>query len=305
VNVNDYISSGIVESYVLGLADEAERAEFERMCAAHDEVRAARDAFELSLERQAQADAALPPHHVKSKLFAELSIALAATPEQELNETKNGLNDPKKGFNVSGEEFNDVGQGVNASPERGAKVVSGTGWVKYLAAASVLLLVASTVLNFYLFRQYQDYSERYSSLLSSQTQLANNNRALQTSLDNYQKTMGFLKDPNTSVIKMAGNLVPKNGSPEPSSLATIYWNKSSSEVYLLVNALPKPASDKQYQLWAIVGGKPVSAGVFDMDQADAMLKMANIPNAEAFAVTLEKYGGSETPQGAMYVLGTT
>ena len=48
----------------------------------------------------------------------------------------------------------------------------------------------------------------------------------------------------------------------------------------------------------------MSAGVFDMDQADAMLKMTNIPNAEAFAVTLEKSGGSETPQGAMYVLGT-
>ena len=61
------------------------------------------------------------------------------------------------------------------------------GWVKYLAAASVLLLVGSTVLNFYLFSQYKEYSERYSSLLASQTELANNNRALQTSLDNYQQ----------------------------------------------------------------------------------------------------------------------
>ena len=61
MNINDYISSGIVESYVLGLADEAERAEFERMCATHEEVRAARDAFELSLEKQARSGAVLPP----------------------------------------------------------------------------------------------------------------------------------------------------------------------------------------------------------------------------------------------------
>jgi anti-sigma-K factor RskA len=295
VNLNDYISSGIVESYVLGMADEAEKAEFESMCARHDEVRAARDAFELSLEGQAQAGAVLPPENVKRRLFAELSIAQAADPGQGFHETQTGLADGKKRSNGS----------KDADEAREIKMVTGTGWVKFLAAASVLLLVASTILNFYLFRQYQDYSERYSSLLASQTQLANNNQVLRTSLDNFQKTMGLLKDPNMSVIKMAGNLVPKNGSPDPSSMATIYWNKKSTEVYLLVNALPKPASDKQYQLWAIVGGKPVSAGVFDMDHADTMQKMANIPNAEAFAVTLEKSGGNPTPQGAMYVLGTT
>jgi anti-sigma-K factor RskA len=304
VNLTDYISSGIVESYVLGLADEAERAEFERMCAAHEEVRAARHAFELSLEKQVRAGSFLPPQHIKGKLFTELSIALAATTAQELNETKTGVNDPVD-LNDSGKGYNDIDHAATATPGRTVKLVSGTGWVKYLAAAAVLLLVASTVLNFYLFRQYKDYSERYSSLLASQAQLADNNSALQTSLDDFQKTMGLIKDPNTSVIRMSGNLVPKNGSPDPKSLATIYWNKNSSEVYLMVNALPKTASDKQYQLWAIVGGKPVSAGVFDMNQANVMLKMSNVRNAEAFAVTLEKSGGSETPQGAMYVLGTT
>jgi anti-sigma-K factor RskA len=305
VNVNDYISSGIVESYVLGLADEAERAEFESMCAAHHEVRAARDAFELSLERQAQMGAVLPSPDLKTRLFAELSIAQAAPFDQDSSEVKKGMSDLNNGLNEPGKGYNEVVPGVKESRVREAKVVTGPGWAKYLAAASVLLLVASTILNFYLFRQYQDYSERYSSLLASQTELANRNSVLQTSVVALQSNMDFLKDPNTSMIKMAGNLVPKNGSPVPSSMATIYWNRKSTEVYLLVNALPKPTSDKQYQLWAIVGGKPVSAGVFDMNSPDTMLKMANIPNAEAFAVTLEKSGGSPTPQGAMYVLGTT
>ena len=62
MNLNEYISSGIVESYVLGLADEAERAEFERMCAAHEEVRAARNAFELALENR---PALVLFHHLK------------------------------------------------------------------------------------------------------------------------------------------------------------------------------------------------------------------------------------------------
>jgi hypothetical protein len=52
VNVKEYIRSGVIESYVLGLATEAERQEFEQMCAAYPEVAEARDAFERSLEEQ-------------------------------------------------------------------------------------------------------------------------------------------------------------------------------------------------------------------------------------------------------------
>ncbi|MHA4843387.1 anti-sigma factor [Flavitalea antarctica] len=311
MNLNEYISSGIVESYVLGLADEAERAEFESMCAKHDEVRAARDAFELSLESQARVGAIHPPASVKQRLFSQLSLPHAEVSGQANNLNQNGKIDSRLIPGNSADGLDQTAQIARPgaasidSPVREAKVVTGAGWVKFLAAASVLLLVASTILNFYLFRQYKDYSERYSSLLASQTQLANNNQALQTSLNEFHKTMSLLKDPNMTIIKMAGNLVPENGSPDPSSMATIYWNKKSSEVYLLVNALPKPTSDKQYQLWAIIDGKPVSAGVFDMDGADVMQKMANIPSAQAFAVTLEKSGGVPAPQGAMYVLGTT
>ncbi|RYF96535.1 MAG: anti-sigma factor, partial [Chitinophagaceae bacterium] len=108
-----------------------------------------------------------------------------------------------------------------------------------------------------------------------------------------------------SVIRMAAGGVPGNGSPDPSSIATIYWDKKKAEVFILVNNLPKAPSDKQYQLWAIVDNKPVSAGVFDVNEnSEYLLKMTNISGpAVAFAVTLEKRGGSETPQGAMYVLG--
>jgi hypothetical protein len=50
MNVKEYISSGIVESYVLGLASEAERQEFEQNCVQYPEIAQARTAFELSLE---------------------------------------------------------------------------------------------------------------------------------------------------------------------------------------------------------------------------------------------------------------
>ncbi|MEJ0083604.1 MAG: anti-sigma factor [Puia sp.] len=93
-------------------------------------------------------------------------------------------------------------------------------------------------------------------------------------------------------------------SRAPSSLATVYWNTQSKDVYLLVNKLPAPVPDKQYQLWAIVDGKPVDAGVFEMAEGISFVKLKTIPKAEAFAITLEKKGGSTKPDmDAMYVMG--
>ncbi len=74
MNIQEYISSGIVESYVLGLADREECAEFERMCAAHAEVRRAREFFELALEEEAMSNAITPSKNIKSKNFAEIEI---------------------------------------------------------------------------------------------------------------------------------------------------------------------------------------------------------------------------------------
>jgi anti-sigma-K factor RskA len=55
----------------------------------------------------------------------------------------------------------------------------------------------------------------------------------------------------------------------------------------------------------MVDGKPVDAGMLDMDKGQMVVKMKNTPVAQAFAITLEKKGGSPTPDmNAMYVMGT-
>ena len=53
MNIQEYISSGIVESYVMGIANVQERAEFEKNCSIYSELAEAREAFELSLEKAA------------------------------------------------------------------------------------------------------------------------------------------------------------------------------------------------------------------------------------------------------------
>jgi anti-sigma-K factor RskA len=53
--------------------------------------------------------------------------------------------------------------------------------------------------------------------------------------------------------------------------------------------------DKQYQLWAIIDGKPVDAGVFDGNVASLIKMKAITSGVTTFAVTVEPRGGKESP----------
>jgi anti-sigma-K factor RskA len=270
VNIQDYISSGIVESYVLGLAGPEESAEFERVCVAHPEVRVARDAFEKQLEDRLQEQKLEAPRELKSRIFSKIGMEQTTVME----EPKIPLNRPI--------------------------LVQRSGFPRFIAAASLILLLGSVLLNFYLLSEYKQSIAQYKDLLASQEQLTSANQSMNTKLETYESAISHIRDPRMAVVKMPG--VPT--SPSPSSMATVYWNTASKEVYLLVNQLPVPVAGKQYQLWAIVDGKPVDAGVFDLASGPELLKLKTIPNAQAFAITLENQGGSQAPtMTAMYVMG--
>ena len=81
----------------------------------------------------------------------------------------------------------------------------------------------------------------------------------------------------------------------PTSSANIYWDSASSNVYLIVKNMPKLPSVQQYQLWALIDNKPKDLGVFDATDQNVILKMKNTQKAQAFAITIEKQGGSPSP----------
>ena len=256
MNVQDYISSGIVESYVLGLATPEEQAEFEQMAAQHPEVLQARIAFEIALEEQAMAAAVAPPAAWKDEIRNALPVAAP------VRSIETPVLAPVRRMN---------------------------GW-KYAAAASIVLLAGSIAWNL---------------------SLQNNNRKLQ---DDYSGAVARLEQTRAKVDTMSGDLSvmtnpnmklvsAKGLEASPQSSATIYWDTTTHDVYLVANNLPTPASNKQYQLWAIFNGKPVDLGVFDVKKERLVIQAKNAQGAEAFAITLEDRGGSPTPKGPMYVIG--
>jgi anti-sigma-K factor RskA len=271
LNIQEYISSGIVESYVLGLASPEERLEFERNCDTYPQIRAARENFERALEEQAMENAQAPPTRLKGKIFAQIDIE---------KEERQMVKNPRQ------EKF----------PVAQIRPI----WSRYVAAVAVILLVVSTLLNFYFFTRYKEYIAKYDDLVAAQNQTALSNQSMQTKMKDYEAALNLIKNPGMAMVKMPG----MSPGPSPSSMATVYWDMKTRDVYLMVNKLPMPSSDKQYQLWAIVDGKPVDAGLLDMANNSPIVKMKNIPQAQAFAITLEKRGGSYSPNmDAMYVMG--
>jgi len=170
---------------------------------------------------------------------------------------------------------------------------------RYAVAASLVLFALSFVANIIIYNKYRYINEQVIALNAEKTQLAENMKTHQVKLEGMTKDMAILTNPMVQKVMMKG--VPKS----PESLTMVYWNKASKEVFIEIKKLPVPEQGKQYQLWAIVDGKPVDAGMITLSSGDSSLhKMKSFDTAQAFAVTLEKEGGSSTPSlNEMYVMG--
>lgn len=257
MNVQEYIASGIIESYVMGLASESERVEFEQLCTQYPELLAARREFEERLEKYASKNAEIPPSMVKVKVLE----AIGNPPSRQ----SSSQNSPKI---------------INMENSR--TPVRGSGGLRFIAAASVILLI---VVGWFAFQSAKQNDE-----------LKNKNTALETKLNTTDSILNqiveeqkIVKDPNITVVNMVGTQVA------PKSSANIYWDSTSSNVFLVVKNMPKLPSDQQYQLWALIDNKPKDLGVFDATDDKVILKMKNTQKAQAFAITIEQKGGSPSP----------
>jgi len=88
MNIKEYISSGIIESYVMGLASEAERREFEDNCAQYPEISEARNAFELALEEHLLKESAAPPSSLREQIHDKIKLSASDASITELEEER-------------------------------------------------------------------------------------------------------------------------------------------------------------------------------------------------------------------------
>ena len=145
MNIKEYISSGVVESYVLGLLSAQERFEFEQYCETYPELKAARESFELSIEKQAMENAVPPPGDIKKKVL----LAIQQT--------------PKTSKIISMEP---------TTPRRS----SGFNW---LAAASVILFLVAGYFAYTFYNQNKDLKESNNEMISRVDSLLNERKVME------------------------------------------------------------------------------------------------------------------------------
>lgn len=171
------------------------------------------------------------------------------------------------------------------------KIVNMQSW-KWAAAASIVLLVGSVAYNI---SQYQKNNAT-----------AENVRQMQERMDQIEAQNKAVEEDMNVVHSKFALAVPMNGlEAAPEASAKIFWMKNTGEVYIDPSNLPDAPEGKQYQLWAIVDGKPVDAGMLNFNNTNKnhLHKMKVFPKADAFAVTLESEAGLQSPKGPMYVMG--
>ena len=262
MTTKEYIESGILESYVLGITTAGESAEVERMVSEHPEVEIELEAIRGTLENYALQYEKQPPAALKSKIMA------AVFEEQPLQNTRNNLV-----------------QLSNSKPQKSI----------FSMAASWVLLALSVGTNIFFFTNWKNSEEKVVALESKNQLFAQENKAIKAS---YQEEVAILQNTDFKVIKLLGQ------EPSPNSKALIYFDKNKQEVYLSALNLPAAPKGKQYQLWAIVDGKPVDAGM--IAGTTNILKMKSFNKPVAFAISLENTGGSTTkvgPKGQIFVMG--
>lgn len=185
-----------------------------------------------------------------------------------------------------------------ASASRPEKPIHRLRFLAYAASALLVLAIAALLV---LLNKKQSQQFTITALQEELDALGASCDSLQANYAQAKQEMDFLGMPGTRQVVLRGTELA------PDALATIYYNPDLRKNLLAVVQMPAPPVDKQYQLWAIVDGKPVNMGVFDVDASAFSLQEAPFfENPQAFAVTLEVKGGSPTPTlDQMYVIGNT
>lgn len=264
MNKEDIISSGLLELYALGQTSAEEALQVEECLSQYPELKKEIEAIEISLESYAQAYAIVPSSSVKDKILSHISQA----------EQKN---------------IQHLASGINSAAQ--AKIYRIPPYLKLVAAALLILLIGSAALTHFYYTKYQSVSNELQLAQEKMNREQQANLAMKTDIN-------VMSDKNAMPVVL-------NGTPHaPNALAKIYWMKNTGEVYVDPSNLPAVPSGKQYQLWAIVNGKPEDAGMISTEKGIYHIqKMKSFGHAEAFAITMEKAGGSPTPtMDQMYVI---
>ncbi|WP_339906097.1 anti-sigma factor [uncultured Cyclobacterium sp.] len=266
MDIKAYISSGKLELFVLGDLNETEQQEVLSMAKKYPEINQEIIAIEDAMLAIDQASAVKPSPKLKNKIFATLE------------------SEEKNPFSVSSE--------TEASPEKlkNKQVPVANPWKTFAVAASVVAVI-SVGMAIYYANQYFDVEQRFAIALQQNAVLAEEMQTNQVQLKELNSGMERFITGDFEKILMKGEGLPM----QEDAAVDVFWDQNSKEVLLSVNQLASLDPNNDYQLWAIGEEGPVGIGLVDPEKILDLQVMDIASGAQAFAITIEPKGGSESP----------
>ncbi|MBL4663888.1 MAG: anti-sigma factor [Flavobacteriaceae bacterium] len=206
-----------------------------------------------------------------------------------LSETVGGTVAPKVWKNVD-----QTTNGVRSLSTPKRNLSSMTGW------AAALIFFAGLA---FMIKQNADLKGQLRTVSTQNVVLKEKTNNTNVQLAQTKELLEITRSKDYKAIDLSGNI-----PVSPLAYATVYYNKDENIAYIDAKGLPAPPKGKVYQVWSLIMDPltPSSIGLlnsFDTSET-SFFKVENIPFPEAFGITLEPEGGSESPTlSQLYALG--
>jgi hypothetical protein len=272
--------------------DEAQK--IQQLSVIFPEVREELDRIAQSLEGIASVTAVAPPPELKDRIMGKLrslKTEAGSEPEPPSDEV------PFSPLTIVPTENAAAEPGdQRAVDHKVVPIESKANRYGWLTAASIVGLVLNMGAVIYLASQNRTRNTTIASLSRQVDTLSVRNREQQSKILALGETM--LMAESKEYKKIGLEALPG----KEQALANVLWNTKTHEVFVSDMSLPKAPDGKQYQLWAIVDGKPVDAGLLSDSDKYRAQRMKVFDKADAFAISIEQKGGSPTPT-EVYLMG--
>ncbi len=266
MDINEYINSGILELYVYGALTEKESEEVSAVLLQHSEVEKEVEEIENALNKLAISTAPYNPE----ALLAAIKQKLGNTPE-------NGRVIPIEGTRV----------------DRSSRIIM------YISLAACLALLVGV---FSLLNKNNELRDSIQVVEAEKAAMEGEIVSAREDLNETRELLSVFRDQDITKVPLAGQEVA------PEAYVQVFWDRENDRTYIDALGLPEPPEGMVYQVWSLTLNPltPTSLGLLEnFDQDENKVFILNNPNeSQAFGITLEPAGGSETPtMEQLYTLG--
>ena len=172
-------------------------------------------------------------------------------------------------------------------------------WFTYAGWAAAAVLAVGF---FWMYSERNQLQGDMRNLQADKQLLESQVEAAREALADSDSLMREIRARDIQVVPLAGQQVA------PEAYAKVYWNRPQGELLIDALGLPEPPPGMVYQVWSLKLDPltPTSLGLLEDFTADAnrIFTLPNPNESEAFGITLEPAGGSESPTlEQLYTLG--